>query len=60
MLIHDYKTLQFPGVTQAVSELFGDVPAQASCGYGSIALVKKSDYPDLFTEQCHEFAEANY
>jgi hypothetical protein len=47
MAIHDYLTIQFPGVTEAVKELFGDVEPCATCGHGSIAVVRKAAYPDL-------------
>jgi len=52
MLIHDYMTVQFPGVTEAVHELFGELPGQAECGHGYIAAVKKADYPNLLESAC--------
>lgn len=60
MAIHDYRTIQFPGVTQAVRELFGDLPPMATCGHGSIAVVRKADYPDFGKEVCCVAAEANH
>ncbi len=52
MLVHDYVTKQFPGVTKAVRELFGKLPLSAHCGWGSIAKVCKSDYPNLLEKHC--------
>ncbi len=52
MIIHDYITQQFPGVTKAVRELFGaDLEPDAMCSYGGVACVRKCDYPDLL-ERC--------
>jgi predicted O-methyltransferase YrrM len=48
MIVHDYITQQFPGVTKAVRDLFGaDLEPQAECSYGGVACVRKSDHPNL-------------
>lgn len=52
MLVHDFHTIQFPGVTKAVVELFGDIETSAECSYGGIAMVRKSDYPNLLEKHC--------
>lgn len=40
MLGHDYETLQFPGLTQAVKEIFGDAAKEVGkCQYGSFWMV---------------------
>ena len=45
---HDYETIQFPGVTKAVDELFpGGVEVLGKKGQGAIWLVKKADFPDF-------------
>jgi hypothetical protein len=52
MAVHDYITQQFPGVTKAVRELFGNLEPSAECSYGGIALVRKADYPNLLEKHC--------
>lgn len=43
LLVHDYNTLQFPGVTQAVNEWFGEhVEGIGLCPTGEIAKIEKA------------------
>jgi len=54
LLGHDYGVDQFPGVTQAVHELFGDkVELLGQCEQGAIWCVKKSDFPNFLQTEAH-------
>lgn len=51
MVGHDFNTLQFPGVTQAVEEIFGS-KAKSYChgAHGGFWLVSAKDIPELIGE----------
>jgi predicted O-methyltransferase YrrM len=54
MIGHDYFTKQYPGVNQAVEELFGDkVETIGESVHGAMWKVKKSDFPNGLKEADH-------
>jgi hypothetical protein len=54
MIGHDYFTKQYPGVNQAVAELFGDkVETIGESVHGAMWKVKKADFPNGLKEADH-------
>jgi SAM-dependent methyltransferase len=54
MIGHDYFTTQYPGVNQAVEELFGDkVETIGESVHGAMWKVKKADFPNGLKEADH-------